>query len=267
MPELPEVETVRRMLETHIAGKQVTAVKVITPQSIIAGHLEQLVGLRFTEIGRIGKYLICRTDGAVHLYAHLGMSGMFYWSGNLKTEPDHVRAIIHFAEGMLYFRDVRRLKGLWITNNETFVWKQLGPDVLSDIFTPYHLTKVLCGRNKAVKLILLDQALMAGIGNIYAAEILFRAGISPLRSGKSLRKQEVVRLYGSIRNVMEAAVEMGGTTLRDYHLSDGRDAEFNRMLNVYGHEGEHCPRCGEIIIRIVQGARSSFYCPNKSCQH
>lgn len=266
MPELPEVETVRRNLERVATGKTVRSFRVVTPEIILQGNPADLIGMTFACVERKGKYLIMPTDGHLTLTAHLGMSGMFIWSGDVQQEPSHVRAVIGFDDGLLYFRDIRRLKGLWIHDNSALVWNKLGPDAISEECTPEHLRLVFTARRRDIKQLLLDQSLIAGIGNIYASEILYRAGIAPTRSGNSLQNKEIFALHSAIMEVLLSAVAAGGTTLRDYRLSDGRAGEFRQYLAVYGRAGEPCLKCGAEIHKIVQGQRSSYFCSGKSCQ-
>lgn len=260
------METVRRNLIRTIQGKTVTSVTVHTPQSILKGDPNQLVGMTFADVQRVGKYLILLTDGNLTLTAHLGMSGMFIWSGDIQEVPSHVRVVIGFHDGLLYFRDIRRLKGLWIHGKDSVVWKEIGIDALSPDFTTTYLASVLASRKRDIKQLLLDQSLIAGIGNIYASEILFRAGISPQRSGQSLKNKEISALHSAVVDILEVAISMGGTTLRDYRLSNGSAGEFRQILTVYGREGENCTKCGSVIQRITQGQRSSYFCPSKGCQ-
>lgn len=267
MPELPEVETFRRSLELCTVGKSIVEITVVKQDIVRAGNIFDLVGKRIETIQRIGKYLLISfSDANQVLYVHLGMSGVFIWEAEGSIEMKHVCAIFHFNQGRLLYKDVRRLKGFWVSDNANPPWTALGMDALSPELDETYLQKTVLNTRRPVKLALLDQSRIAGIGNIYASEILFNAGINPIRPATSLKKKEQVRLTSAIKRVLNAAIDAGGTTLKDYVLSNGKKGEFSQFLNVYGKENISCPRCMTMIAKVVLGQRSTYFCPNKKCQ-
>lgn len=266
MPELPEVETISRLLQTTIVNQEVTDVEVLHPAIIRSGDLRNLTGWTITRVQRQGKYLVFNTDSKLCLFTHFGMSGLYLWQNDIDSEPTHVRAVIRFEKGNLLYNDVRRLKGIWVSENGKPPWHNLGMDALDENLTVSFLGESFSKTSRPIKNVLLDQSIIAGIGNIYASEILFHAGINPFRKTNTLSVQEVDVLRSSIKSVLLKAIEAGGTTLRDYKLSDGRDGEFQRLLKVYGKENESCPRCGSLIKRIVITQRATYLCGNPDCQ-
>lgn len=266
MPELPEVESVRRELLGLIIGRKIVSVKVFDTVIIRQGKLKDLIGRTVESISRIGKYLRFDTDSSIKMYSHFGMSGIMLWKDHIAIEPKHVRCSITFENGTLLYDDIRKLKGLWIDHDGNLPWKKLGIDALDLMFTPETLSGLLNKRTRSIKLTLLDQALIAGIGNIYASEILFRAKVNPLREAGSLGDDEVEALHESIISVLNAAIDASGTTLKDYKLSDGKEGNFQNFLKVYGKKKGTCPRCGDQIMRIVQAQRSTYFCQNDACQ-
>ncbi len=268
MPELPEVESVRRMLSPDIIGRTVTSVEVINPVIVRHGDLSSLVGIRIERIDRYGKYLKFMTNTNITLFIHFGMSGVLRWNHDSVHVLTHVRAVINFDNSALIYDDVRMLKGLFLYDNDMLPWKKLGIDALDPDFTPKLLTKLLINRRRAIKLALLDQAVIAGIGNIYASEILFASSINPFREAGSLNDTEIFNLHSAIISILNAAIEANGTTLRDYKLSNGKDGSFQGFLQVYGKNESSCPRCNSKmkIMKIKQAQRSTYYCQNSLCQ-
>ena len=274
MPELPEVETVRRGLLADLPGDAIVAVKVLRRESI--GHpgprqfCSGLTGHRFEDISRRGKYLLFHLDGNAGMAAHLRMSGRL-----ILTEPGgkaapHLRVRISLASGrQLHFEDMRVFGRLWYVpagcRFEDVVpgLADLGVEPLVDM-TAAHLADGFAGRTQAVKSALLDQSLVAGIGNIYADESLFLAGISPLRSIKTLKRAELQRLVSAIREILSTAIELGGSTVRDYTNSRGVNGNYQEESWVYGRENEPCRRCKTPVVRIRLAGRSAHFCPH--CQ-
>ena len=265
MPELPEVESLRRMLARRVVGRKILRTRTLLPRIVRQGRLGNLVGRTFTSVARYGKFLCFDTDDRLKLFVHLRMTGGLLWEGDLDGIPSHIRAVICFDDDRLLYRDVRTLGGLWVSRNGAAPWKRLGIDPFDPAFTPEELKQLFSVRRLPVKLALLDQTLIAGIGNIYASEILFAAGIDPRRPVSSLSGDELVGLHDAVGRILNAAIEFQGTTFRDFRLSDGRQGRFRNLLNVYGRGGEHCRRCDGIIERITQAQRSTCFCP--SCQH
>lgn len=275
MPELPEVETVRRDLARELPGRRIERARVRKADLLLDGGSAQafrrrLEGRRIEAVDRRGKYLLFRLDGGLVLQVQLRMTGRFV----LGTEPPDAAEFRHLVAGFdlddgrtLHYDDVRRLGGFRLLT--TGEWKReearkLGPEPLSDGFTARDLAATLDGSRTPVKNALLDQRRLAGVGNIYASEALHRARIDPRRAAGSLGEGEVRRLHRALRGVLREALESAGTSFRNYRAVNGRSGEFQALLRVYGKEGEPCPRCGAPIRRIVQAGRSTFFC--EGCQ-
>ncbi len=270
MPELPEVETTARGIRPHVVGK--TIVDVIVRDArlrwrIPSGLASHLRGNKIDKVERRAKYLLLRTHTGTVL-VHLGMSG------NLRILPadtphqkhDHVD-IIFADHTCLRMRDPRRFGAmLWCDDDchDHKLLRALGPEPLSDALDGNYLFELSRRRKVAVKLFIMDAHTVVGVGNIYANEALFLAGIRPSRAAGRIKRDEYDTLVKAIKQVLRDAIEQGGTTLRDYVRSTGDLGYFQLKLNVYGKAGEACPRCGHAIKQIRQGQRSSFYC--SQCQ-
>ncbi|HEX7117166.1 MAG TPA: bifunctional DNA-formamidopyrimidine glycosylase/DNA-(apurinic or apyrimidinic site) lyase [Longimicrobiales bacterium] len=273
MPELPEAETIARDLRRHVVGRTVTAVQVthadvLGPGLTPASLAEALVGRRIAEVGRRAKNLVLRfVDGPV-LVVNLGMTGRLVVSEAPRAmELRHVA--VRFAldhGGALLYDDIRRFGRLDLYSPEAWDRRQaeIGVEPLSDAFTAERLHDLTSRSRTPIRNWLLDQRRVAGIGNIYANEALFRAGIHPARPANSLTAAEAARLRDAIRAVLAEAIEVRGTTLRDYRDARGEAGGYEPRLRVYGRAGEPCPNCGTPIERLVLGNRSAFYCPR--CQ-
>ncbi len=264
MPELPEVESVRRDLVTRVQGNKVTWVEPLLPRMVKCGTLDDIVGVEFTSINRRGKFLFIETSGEMTVYIHLRMSGTLLWRKGIEDNPSHIRIVIGFQNGRLLFRDPRTLGGIWINRKGEHPWKKMGLEPFDDNLTPEVLQKLLVKRSIPIKTALLDQGTIAGIGNIYASEILFDAKIDPRRPANSISNGELLKVLNSTRTILNAAIEANGTTLKDFKLSNGRGGEFANFLKVYAKKEEECYICKSKIERIVQSQRSTFFCP--SCQ-
>jgi formamidopyrimidine-DNA glycosylase len=281
MPELPEVETVRRGLEPILVGNAFARVEQRRPDlrfPLPKGFGERLSGRTVKALDRRAKYLLARLDDGEVLVMHLGMTGRFSINGAIKTPPPkHEHVVFHLGDGTrVRYSDARRFGYMDLIPTKSLdshaLFKGLGVEPLSSAFTPDWLAMRLKGKATSIKAALVDQKLIAGLGNIYACEALFRAGISPLRladalatkSGKPTKKTEA--LVKAVRAVLEDAIRAGGSSLRDYRRADGRVGRFQHRFKVYGREGKPCARkgCGGTVRRIVQGGRSTFYCP--TCQ-
>ena len=271
MPELPEVETTRRGLLPHLAGRQVTAVAVHEARlrwPVESGLENRLVGQKLETIDRRGKYLLFRF-GSGTLVAHLGMSGSMRLaaSNEEKRKHDHVE-IFFGAYVCLRFHDPRRF-GCLLWTEETAeqhpLLIRLGVEPLSDDFNATYLFQASRHRSLPVKVLIMNAAIITGVGNIYANEALFMAGIHPRRPSSSLSLEECSRLIQEIRCVLEASIQQGGSTLRDFVNGHGAPGYFQQTLKVYQREGSECPRCGHCIMSDRMGQRSSFFCGN--CQH
>jgi len=290
MPELPEVETVRRGLEPILVGNAFARVEQRRPVlrfPLPKRFVERLSGRTIKALYRRAKYLLASLDDGEVLVIHLGMTGRFSIDADgaalgkfqhaQKPVPKHEHIVFHLGDGTaVRYSDARRFgymdliptKGL----EEHALFKGLGVEPLSPAFTAEWLASRLKGKATSIKAALVDQKLIAGLGNIYACEALFRAGISPMRlagslatkSGKPTPKTKA--LVAAIKAVLEDAIKAGGSSLRDYKRADGRLGRFQHRFKVYGREGKPCSRkgCGGTVRRIVQGGRSTFYCP--TCQ-
>jgi formamidopyrimidine-DNA glycosylase len=256
LPELPEVETMVRGLRPHVVGKEILSADVRDPKlAPIAPALD--LPATVASLSRRGKHILFDL-GDRTLVLHLRMSGRLAWGTREPTGK--VRLSLRFPDGGAHLVDPRRLGTAAVV--ERFV-DELGPEPFGDLAW---LPAALARSRMPVKLWLMDQKKIAGIGNIYAAEILFRAGIAPTRPAGSLSRKEVARLEDAIPSVLERAIAAGGTTLADglYRGPTGENGEFRYELSVYGREGEPCPRCGARIERSLLGGRGTYSCPR--CQ-
>lgn len=282
MPELPEVETVRRGLAPVMEGQVMTKVEVNRPDlrwPFPDRMAERLTGARVLQLRRRSKYLLGDLDSGETLLIHLGMSGRMTVSGDrlgrfvhehpAPEKHDHV--IFHMEGGArITFNDPRRFGAMDLMPTAGAeahkLLSVLGPEPLGNDFHEGYLVAALQGKNTPVKSALLDQGIVAGLGNIYVCEALFRAGISPLRKAGRIAAPRVAALVPAIRDVLERAIAAGGSSLKDFRQADGELGYFQHAFDVYGREGAPChtPGCDETIRRTVQSGRSTFYCP--SCQ-
>ena len=274
MPELPEVETVRRGLAQVLEGRRLARVAVNRPDLRIPfpeNFAERLQGRRVERLDRRAKYLLLPLDSGEVLLGHLGMSGRMLISARRNVPPGrHDHVILETDEGIeVVFCDPRRFGLMTLIAADALerhpLLAALGPEPLGEAFTGAVLTRALAGRNTSIKAALLDQRVVAGLGNIYVSEALFRAGIHPERAAGQISAQRLTRLVGEIKAVLEDAIAAGGSTLRDHVRPDGELGYFQHSFKVYGREGEPCPGCdcGRGITRIVQGGRSTFFCAKR----
>lgn len=277
MPELPEVETVRRDLEPHLVGQRVERVQVFWPSIVqgvdIEAFRQRIEGRTFTEVGRRGKYLCLALDDGQTLLLHLRMTGrLFYQSQDYEKTSKHLRLFFALADGgALYFEDARKfgvaaLKRAGETSPLSG-FEKLGIEPLSEEFTPARLFPLLQKSRRPVKAFLLDQTKIAGIGNIYADEALFRANIYPLQRAKDCSMDEVARLCEGIQQVLNEAIEDGGTTFRDYVNGEGEKGNHQEHLYVYQREGQPCLACGTTIQKTTLIGRSTHFCPHCQLMH
>jgi formamidopyrimidine-DNA glycosylase len=269
MPELPEVETTRRGLERLIVGRQIESLLVRERRlrwPIARDVGAKLAGRPIASLGRRGKYLLINLpDGA--LLVHLGMSGSLRYLPDAQAPRTHDHFDLLLAGGgCVRFNDPRRFGSMHFTPRpyDHPLLKGLGPEPLGDEFEPEYLWETCRKRRVAIKQHIMNGAIVVGVGNIYANEALFGAGIHPLRSAGRVSRERIEGLVDSIRTVLGAALRSGGTTLRDYVGSDGRPGYFRLSLLVYEREGQPCKQCGSAIRRRVIGQRASYYCV--SCQ-
>lgn len=270
MPELPEVETTRRGIAPVLTGRRVTAVRVRQPRlrrPVPASLARELPGQRIEAVMRRGKYLLLQTPAGV-VIAHLGMSGSLRILARDAPPGPHDHVDIVFEGGVvLRLRDPRRFGLVLWTRGDPLrhaLLRDLGPEPLDEAFGGAYLTARSRGRRAPVKAFLMDARTVVGVGNIYANEALACAGIHPLRAAGRISAGRYERLAACIREVLRAAIEAGGTTLRDFRDGSGRPGYFAVSLGVYGRTGEPCPRCGAPIRCVRQGQRSTWYCPR--CQ-
>lgn len=272
MPELPEVETVRRALVPAMEGRRIGGAHVgrkdlrwPLPYNLAA----RLTGRTVGPLARRGKFLLMSLDGDETMLMHLGMSGSvrIHHDRPAIGKHDHMVLAMEGAAGPCWvvFNDPRRFGWIDLFSDDPHpMLADMGPEPLGNKFSAATLIAGLAARRGPVKTALLDQRLVAGIGNIYACEALFGAGISPRRRGYTIRRQRADRLAAAIRDVLMRAIEDGGTSLRDHVQPGGEIGYFVQRLSVYGRAGEPCHACGATIRSLVQSGRSSFYCPD--CQ-
>ncbi len=273
MPELPEVETIRLALEPHVVGRRFERVEIGDPRLVRpfepTAVAAELVGERVAALERRGKYLIVRFESGRVLLIHLRMTGSLRHAaaGSLADDP-YRRAVVKLDDGSdVAYRDVRRF-GTWhlLEPDEVdpYLQQRLGREPLERAFTARRLAERLEGRKAPIKAALLDQRTVAGLGNIYVDEALWRAEIHPLRPAATLDGDEIARLTKGIRQALRAGIASQGASLRDYSTPDGRRGRMQERFKVYGRDGEPCLRCGTPIDKIRVGGRGTWYCPN--CQ-
>ena len=286
VPELPEVETVRRGLEPVLSGARLARVEARRPNlrfPLPDGFVQQLTGARILGLERRAKYILAPLDRGQTLIMHLGMSGRFEIARpagssrpgefHYAADPDPKHAHVVFGteagETVTYY-DPRRFGYMSLIPSQELgahPWfAGLGPEPLSDDFSPEHLARAFEGRKQGPKTLLLDQRIVAGLGNIYVCEALHRARISPFKPAGRISRPRVARLVETIREVLLEAIAAGGSTLRDYAAADGALGYFQHRFRVYDREGQPCPNpgCDGNVARKVQSGRSTFYCPK--CQ-
>jgi formamidopyrimidine-DNA glycosylase len=265
MPELPEVESVRRQLDPELAGRTVVDVWWDPHPGLRRQfhRVELLPGRRIARVGRRGKFLISPLDRGLELVMHLGMTGSFRFD----VDDEYARARLWLEDGRrLVFRDVRRFGRLAVVDAGDYAaiptLATLGPEPLSDEFTPGRFAADLARTKAPVKPYLLTQRPVAGVGNIYADEALWRARIHPLSRRVGVRR--AAALHAALRDVLTEAISREGTTFRDYVMVNGSEGRNATFLDAYGRAGQACPRCGMPLKRILLGGRGTTYCPR--CQ-
>lgn len=269
MPELPEVETTVRGLAPVLEGRRIARVQLrradlrrAFPQDLG----QRLTGATVTSLGRRAKYGLIDTDRGDTMIFHLGMSGR--WRVDPSEILPHDHLILETDEGrVLALNDARRFGSVdLVPTAAVAAWpafQTLGPEPLGPDFTADHLKRALATRKASIKLLLLDQRVVAGLGNIYVCEALYESRISPKRAGGSVTRPQLARLVDAVHLVLDAAIAAGGSSLRDYARPDGELGYFSKQFNVYGREGMPC-ECGGVVARYAEGGRSTFWCPK--CQ-
>jgi formamidopyrimidine-DNA glycosylase len=284
MPELPEVETVRRGLAPLMEGRRILAVEARRPDlrfPLPAGFAKRLTGARIERLGRRAKYLLIELGSGETLIAHLGMSGRYAAEtehdardgpvlangGARDRDPRHDHVVFALEGGLrVTYNDPRRFGYMDLASTDALethpFFADLGPEPLGNAFSGPALSAALAGKQTSIKAALLDQRVVVGLGNIYVCEALHRAAISPRRIAASVAGARAERLAPAVKDVLLAAIEAGGSTLRDYAQADGAPGYFQHAFDVYGREGEPCrrPGCAGRVSRFVQTGRSSFAC-------
>ncbi|MEP6812620.1 MAG: bifunctional DNA-formamidopyrimidine glycosylase/DNA-(apurinic or apyrimidinic site) lyase [Actinomycetota bacterium] len=272
MPELPEVETVRRRIAPVLEGRRFEHVEINDPRLVRpfdpAEVAAELVGERVAAVERRGKYLIVRFESGRALLIHLRMTGSLRHYGSGLDDDPHRRAVVSLDNGSdVAYRDVRRF-GTWLLLEpgelQPYLATKVGEEPLDAAFTAARLGDRIAKRRAPIKAALLDQRTLAGLGNIYVDEALWRARIHPLRPAESIDRNELRRLHNAIRRALEHGIARQGSTLRDYRLPDGAEGEMQNELKVYGRGGEPCDRCGTPIAKSRVGGRGTWFCP--TCQ-
>ena len=273
MPEMPEVETIRRILADKITGRRIKNKDVLFPRlikwpdefSFKAG----LIGKRIKEVARKGKYLLFVLEDNMILVVHLRMTGRIYYSAGKAQQDNYTRIIFELDNcDRLIYADKRTLGTLYaVASNELSRINGLntmGPEPLSEEFSPDYLQNILAGRNAKVKALLLDQKVIGGLGNIYVDESLALAGVRPDRSAQNLTKAEIKKLHKAINRVILDGIKHGGTTFSDYRDGAGQSGQHQNFLNVYGRKNQPCRNCNTLIERIAVAGRGTHFCPR--CQ-
>jgi formamidopyrimidine-DNA glycosylase len=270
MPELPEVETTVRGLARYLEGERLERVALNRPDMRFPfpeGFVQRLSGARVTGLGRRAKYGLVYTDRALTMVFHLGMSGR--WRIDPETIGKHDHLVLETAAHRFALCDPRRFGFVDLVATDALdawpAFAAIGPEPLGPELTATHLKAAFAGRKQAVKLLLLDQGVVAGLGNIYVCEALYRARIDPRKPAGRVSKPALERLVAAVREVLGEAIEAGGSSLRDYARPDGELGYFSKRFDVYGREGKACRRGdGGSVKRVVQGGRSTWFCPK--CQ-
>ena len=273
MPELPEVETVRRGLALRMTGRRIVRAELRRPdlrRAFPPRLAERLTGARVGALSRRGKYILIELDDSGTLLLHLGMSGRITAGGNNAPDEKHDHVVLTLDDGtVVRFNDARRFglldyieRGLEAGHP---LLAAMGPEPLGPEFDGGYLDRALAGKMTPIKSALLDQKIVAGLGNIYVCEALYRAGLSPRRLAATVVGARAARLAAAIRDVLEEAIEAGGSSLRDYVQANGELGYFQHRWAVYGKEGDPCPgcTCAEGVRRLVQAGRSTFYCAKR----
>ena len=272
MPELPEVETVRRGLEAQLAGRTFTALSYLEwPRTIEAPAPEELharlAGRRITGVRRRAKFIVIDLEGGEHLVIHLRMTGQLRIAPRDAPRDRHERVALAFADGdELRFGDIRRFGRIGLYNDLELAgrFRALGPEPLGDDLDAATFAVLLARRRTRLKPLLLDQSFLAGLGNIYVDEALHRAGLHPLVAADAVPPDRAAALYAAIREVLGEAIASGGTTFSNFRDAYGGEGAYYERRRVYGRADEPCPACGTPIARIVVGGRGTHYCPH--CQ-
>lgn len=272
MPELPEVEQVRLSLVPHVVGRKFTGVRVDVPKMVLHPDVEEfskaLIGRTVTGVGRRGKYLRLELDNGTWLLVHLRMTGALLAVKKELPEPRFTHLVFQLdGPENLYFTDIRKFGVVALIDGDGYEDKgyaSLGPEPMDAALTPQYLKEKAKGKSTVLKSFLLDQSVIAGLGNIYVDEALFAAGVRPTRRVNRITRKEWESLTLAIKAVITQGLEHHGTTFRNYQDADGHMGDNSRYLQVYHRKGLPCLRCGTLLKQIKVGGRGSVYCPH--CQ-
>lgn len=270
MPELPEVETTVRALRQPLVGRTVIDMWNDWPKHLVTPPLpdfrKRITGKRFESIERRGKFLVFNLSEPETMLIHLKMSGHLAVVSAAEPANKHVHTKFSLDNGQeLRFRDTRKFGRVYLLQDPQSVLNQLGPEPLSEDFTPEHFYKMVKKRNRVLKPLLLEQTFLAGVGNIYADEALHYAALRPTRISSTLSETEAQALHAGIQKALNLGISREGASIDNYRKPDGSRGDMQNVLVAYGRTGEPCERCGGIIERIVLGSRSTHFCPQ--CQH
>ena len=267
MPELPEVETIKNELIPHVVGRRITGVELYWERAVLkptaAEFRRQISGQEIRGISRRGKYLLFQLGSGKILVLHLRMTGSLLL-GSAPSDNRYTRAIIWLNGTSIYFRDPRKFGVMWLADSRDELNSRLGVEPLDEGFTIEALSKILRNRQAPVKALLLDQSLIAGLGNMYTDEALYTARIHPLRSGGGLSADDVRRLHSAIRQVLMEAISSKGASVQDYFRPGGELGTAHYAFKVAHRRKGKCPRCGTPIERITVRNRGTYFCPG--CQ-
>jgi len=274
VPELPEVETYVRDLTPLLHNRTVTGVTVFWPRIIalptVDEFIQAMIGQRFTSFGRRGKYMLLGLASGDTLIVHLRMTGRVTVYAQPVVADKHTHVVLDLADGgQIHYQDSRKFGRLWLVANTTTVLHKLGEEPFAAAFDVDYFAAKVAGRTSPIKALLLDQAVVAGVGNIYADESLFRAGIHPTRASNSLTREELTRLHSAIQSVLGQAIDrhgssLGHSSIQNYTRPGGEAGEFQGEHKVFQRTGKPCMHCGQPIERIVVTQRSTHFC--STCQ-
>lgn len=272
MPELPEVESIKLTLAKNTLGKRIIDAEILWPPaavSIPGEDFKELIKDKVIEhLDRRGKYLLINLSNGLTMIVHFRMTGRLIYYTEKQPVDKHTHVVFYLDEGELHYSDIRKFGRIQLVptryTSEISSLAKLGPEPLDDSFAFDKLGQRLAKKKTNIKAALLDQTVIAGLGNIYADEALFRAGILPGRNTNSLKVSEIILLYNSICEILNEGINAGGTSFRDYRDADGNRGLFQESLMVYGRGGQNCKACGEILSREKIAGRTTVFCQN--CQ-
>jgi formamidopyrimidine-DNA glycosylase len=268
MPELPEVETIKNELLPHVKERTIEDIVIIRPSTVRDSTPEEfkscLIGRRIEDLQRHGKYLVFDLDNGGHFAMHMKLSGSLWVKKNEADAPDYVKAVFTLDDGTkIFLRDPRAFARMWLVGDVCEITDKLGPEPLTAEFTPGVLVERLKGKSAPIKSLLIDQAVIAGIGNMYADEILYAAKVDPRRAASSLSKEELGGIYKAIRTILPQGIASKGASVQDFFRPSGDTGMEQFNFKVAHQKKATCP-CGGPIERIVVRGRGTYFCPN--CQ-